>query len=115
MRLRRCCAYVDRDPLGHQRRVMRHVVRIAHQQLQRVRSRRQFDHSLRLAEAEMQVVAVVGDRLVQWRHRRIDQQVMMTGVAYVVTPAGATPKLRVPNQILMWLELTVAPSSGQPI
>ena len=73
-------AHVDGDALGHHRRVVRHVIGIAHQQLQRMGARRQFDHRLGLAEAEMQVVAIVGDRLVQRRQRRIDHQVVVAGV-----------------------------------
>ena len=64
---------------------MRDVIRIAHQQLQRVRARWQLDHGFGLAEPEMQVMAVVRDRLVQRRQRRIDQQVMVAGVLYADT------------------------------
>src|SRR5258708_7961074 len=48
-----------------ERRLVRHVVRVAEQQLQRMRSWRQFDPCFGLPFAEMQVVFVVGDRLVQ--------------------------------------------------
>ena len=59
---------------------MRHVVGIAHQQLQRVPSRRQVEPGLGLAEAEMQVLAVVRDLLVERRQVGVDDQVMVAGV-----------------------------------
>ena len=71
---------MDRDAPGHERRVVRHVVRIAHQQLQRVRTGGQFDNRLGLAETEVQMVAVTRYWLTEWRDRGIDQQVMMAGV-----------------------------------
>ena len=44
-------AHVNGDALGHHRRVVRHMIGIAHQQLQRMGARRQLDHGLGLARA----------------------------------------------------------------
>ena len=96
------------DLLRHQRRIVRHVVGIAHQQLQRVRPRRQLDQGLGLSRAEMQMVLVVRDRLVERRQRRCRSADGGGRCSALVTPAGATPKLRVPNQTLKWLVRTFA-------
>jgi hypothetical protein len=56
------------------------VVGIAHQQLQCVRTRGQFDNRLGLAETEVQMVAVTRYWLIKWRDRGIDQQMMMAGI-----------------------------------
>ena len=56
------------------------MVRVAEQQLQRVRSGRQREFSFRLAPAEVQMVLVIGDRLVERRQIRIDQEMMVTRV-----------------------------------
>src|SRR5690242_6301752 len=45
-----------------------------------MRSRRQREFDFRLAAAEMEVVLVVGNRLVEGRQVRVDQEVVMTRV-----------------------------------
>src|SRR5580693_9394892 len=45
-----------------------------------MRSGRQREFSLRLAPAEVEMVLVVGDRLVERRQVRIDQEMMMTRI-----------------------------------
>ena len=106
---------VDGDALRHHRRIVRHVVLIAHEQLQRVDARRQFEHRLGLAESEMQVVAVVRDRLIERRQRRIDQQVVVAGVRLGdagrrdAEIAGAEPDLEAAGAD------QPRPSCGQPI
>ena len=63
--------YPNPDPCRHDRRRMRNVVFVAHQQLQRVRSRRQRDCPLGLAgakvEAELSFPAQVKQALSDWR------------------------------------------------
>ena len=49
----------DGDLLRQQRRIVRHMVGIAHEKLQRVRAGRQIDYGLGLSEAEMQMILVV--------------------------------------------------------
>ena len=56
------------------------MVRVAEQQLQRVRSGREREFSFRLAAAEVQMVLVIGDRLVERRQVRVDQEMMVTRV-----------------------------------
>ena len=57
---------------------------IAKQQLQSVFARRECHGGLGLAATEMAMLIVLGHRLSQIRQRRIDQQVMMTGVIQLV-------------------------------
>ena len=70
----------DGDALRHHRRIVRNMVLVAHQELERVRARRQLEHRLRLAQAEMQVVAVVRDLLAERREFCIHQQVVVARV-----------------------------------
>src|SRR4051795_5087335 len=76
-------ADMDGDLLRHQWRIMRDMVAIAHQDLQRVGTRWQVDNRFGLAKPEMQMVLVVRDWLVQRRQGRIDQQVMVAGVRLI--------------------------------
>ena len=106
--------HIDGDLLRIERRIVRHVIAVCHQKLQRVSAGRQLDDRFRLATAEMQVLLVAGYRLIEWRQVGIDQQMMMPGVRNE-RPAGATPKFRVPNQILNRVEWITVPFTGQPI
>ena len=54
------------------------MVGVAQQQLQRVRSGRQREFDFRLPAAEVEVVLVVRNGLVERRQVRVDQEVMMT-------------------------------------
>ena len=72
-----------RDLFRIQRRIMRHVTRIAQQQLQRVPAGRERDLSFGLAGAKMQMVEVGGNCLAEWRQRGIDDQVVMTRIGLV--------------------------------
>lgn len=56
------------------------MVGIADQHLERMGPGRQLDPRLGLAAAEMQVVLVIGDRLVQRRKVAVDDQVVVPGV-----------------------------------
>jgi hypothetical protein len=49
----------------HDRRIMRHMVVIAGQQLQRVLAGRQIDHSLGLTTAKVAMLLVGGDRIIE--------------------------------------------------
>ena len=73
---------------------------IAKQQLQSVFARRECHGGLGLAATEMAMLIVLGHRLRQIRQRRIDQQVMMTGVIQLVAArlyAGQTTDFRTPG------------------
>ena len=56
------------------------VVGVAHQQLDGMASGRQLDEDFGLAGSQVDMLLVVGNRLVQRRQVGIDQQVMMPGV-----------------------------------
>ena len=62
------------------RRIVRDVILVAQQQLQGVRSRFERDLGLGLAGAEVEVIEVVGNGLVQRRQLGVDQQVVMARV-----------------------------------
>jgi hypothetical protein len=48
-----------------------------------VLAQRQRDFRLGLAGAEMQVIEIIGDRLVEWRQFRVDEKVMVSGIVQV--------------------------------
>jgi hypothetical protein len=52
---------------------MRHMIEVAHQQLQRVLSRRQLDARIRFTRAKMQVIAIGWNLLIERRQVGIDQ------------------------------------------
>ncbi len=85
---RRRHADVDDDRAGKDRRLMRDVVRVAQQKLESVAPRREGDGRLGLASAEMQVVFIVGDRLVERRERRVDQEMVMSGIRLLDSGRG---------------------------
>ena len=62
---------------------MRDVVRVAQQQLQRVRARRQRQFDLRLTAAKVKMLLVVWDRLVQGRQIRVDKEMMVPRVRFL--------------------------------
>ena len=72
------------DDVRDHRRVVRDVVVIAEQKLKRVIARRQRQLDLGLALAEMQMVEVARDRLVERRQPGIDQKMMMAGIGFGV-------------------------------
>ena len=72
----------DRNLLRVEGRIVRNVVPIRHQQLDGVPAGRQLQTHLRLSGAEMQVVLVGGNRLIEGRQRRIDDGVMVPGVGH---------------------------------
>jgi hypothetical protein len=59
------------------------VVLVAHEQLQGVRARLERNLGLALPGAEVKVVEVVGNRLVERRQLRVDEQMVMTRVLAV--------------------------------
>jgi len=63
------------------------MILVPQQQLQRMRAGTQGELGLGLASAEMQVIEIVGDRLVERRQADIDQKVMMPGIRFV-DPSG---------------------------
>ncbi len=72
---------LDLDRLRHHRRIMRDVIMVGEEELQPVPARRQRNLGLGLAAAEMQMVEIGRDRPVERRQRRVDQQVVMAGMA----------------------------------
>ena len=76
---------------------MRKVGGIAQQKLQGVLARRQGERGLCLARAEMQMVFVVRDWLVQRRQHRVDQKMVVAGVRLIDPGWYATPILVSPN------------------
>ena len=81
--MRRGHADVNDDWIRIDRRLVRDVVGVPQKDLQGVTPFRQGDGRLCLTAAEMQVVLVVRDRLIQWRERRVDQEVVMAGVRLI--------------------------------
>ena len=77
---RRGHADVNDDWIGIDRRLVRDVVGVPQKDLQSVTPFRQGEGRLCLTAAEMQVVLIVRDRLIQWREWRVDQEVVMAGV-----------------------------------
>ena len=70
----------DANDFGHDGWMMRNVSVITQQELQSVLSCGQRNLRLGLSGAEMNVVEVGGDRLIDWRQRSVDEKVMMTGI-----------------------------------
>jgi hypothetical protein len=62
---------------------VRDVVLVTHEQLQGVRARLERNLGLALPGAEVKVVEVVGNRLVERRQLRVDEQMVMTRVLAV--------------------------------
>ena len=69
---------------------------------------RQRELSFRLAAAEVQMVLVIRDRLVERRQIRVDQEVVVAELGLLV-PAGATPIPCSPKWIVVFGPMT-APS-----
>ena len=63
--------------LREDRRGMRNMVLVSHEQLQRVLAVLERDLGLGLAAAEVKVIEVVRDRLVERGQLGVDQQVMV--------------------------------------
>ena len=61
------------------------MILVAEYELQRVLAGRKLDLRFGLPGAEVKVVEVVRDRLIEWRQRHIDEDVMMSGVLPVRT------------------------------
>ena len=59
------------------------MLMVAQQELQRMLSRRQRHLRAGLAAPEMDVIEVAGDFAVERRQRRIDEQMVMTGIGFV--------------------------------
>jgi len=59
---------------------MRHVNLITKQQLERVRSKRERDLRLGLSRSEVQVIEVIGNRLVQRRQWRVDHEMVVARI-----------------------------------
>ena len=64
---------------------------VAKQQLNRVDPERQVDLRLGLPRAEVQVVEVARDRLVERRHRGVDQEMMVAGIGPFRSPPAQHP------------------------
>src|ERR1043165_3825531 len=62
---------------------MRNVILVAEKQLESVLPGGELDLCLGLPGAEMKVVEVIGDGLIQWRKRHINENMMMAGVFLV--------------------------------
>ena len=104
--------HLDVDAIRHDRRRVRNVILVAEQKLQCVVARSERNLRLRLPRAEMQVVEVVRDRLVERRHRRIDQEKMMTGIRPIGASA-ARPYCGGRNKSRSSSELSRRPSDRQ--
>ena len=59
---------------------MRHVNLVTKHQLERVRAERESDLCLSLSRSEVQVIEVIGNRLVQRRQRGIDHKMVVPGI-----------------------------------
>jgi hypothetical protein len=59
---------------------MRDVVLVSEQELKRMRAMLERDLSLALPSAEMKMIEVVWDRLIERRQFGVNKQVMMTGI-----------------------------------
>ena len=84
----------DPDTLRHQRRRVRNVSLIPQEKLEGVLSGGQVDLSLGLSGAEMQVIEIVWNWLIQWRKLGIDQQMVVPGIL----PVGARRRHAHPAQ-----------------
>jgi hypothetical protein len=73
------------DALGHDRRIVRDVILVAEDQLQGMLAGGEAHLRLGLSGAEMQMVEVIGDRFVQGRRGRIDDEVVVPGIFPVET------------------------------
>ena len=82
-RFRRRHADIDNHHIRVDRRNVRNVRRVPEQQLERVAAFRQGHGRFGLAGAEMQVVFIVRDRLIQRRQRRIDEKMVVSRVRLV--------------------------------
>src|SRR5262245_11411692 len=68
------------DAFGNHRRIMRDVALVSQNQLKRMLARGKRDLLLGLAIAEMNVVQITWQRLIQRRRRDVNQQVMMARI-----------------------------------
>src|SRR6267378_7768692 len=66
------------DLLRIDRRIMRNMVFVGEQQLQRMFAERQRNLRFGLAGAKMQMIEITRDRLIERRQIGVDQQMMMT-------------------------------------
>ena len=82
-RFRRRHADIDNHHIRVDRRNVRNMRRVPEQQLERVAAFRQGHGGFGLAGAEMQVVLIVRDRLIERRQRRIDEKMVMSRVRLV--------------------------------
>ncbi len=73
----------DLDGLRVDRRVVCDMRIVAQKQLKRVRAQLQLDRCLGLAGAEVQMIEVVRNRLVERRQWSVDQQMVMSGIGLV--------------------------------
>src|ERR1700760_2399597 len=73
------------DLLGEQRRIVRHVARVAEQQLQRMSPGRERNLSFGLSCAKMQMIEVRRNRLAKWRQCGIHDQMVVPGIRLVDT------------------------------
>ena len=76
----------DSNARRHERWIVRNVVLVAEQELQGVRSRLKRNLRLGLAGAEVEVIEIVGNGLIERRQLRVDEQVVMTRI--VMLQAG---------------------------
>src|SRR6201747_3273020 len=94
---------VNRDLLRIDGRDVRNVHVVAHQQLQRVLARRQIERGLRLTRAEMQMLAIGGNLLIERLGQvRIDQQMMVAGIR-ILHPTRGDPHVTQPEPYAKWL------------
>ena len=109
----------DGDHIRDHGRVVRNVVHVAHDQLQRMLPRCQIKLDLGLSATKVFVMIIRRDAIGQLfgaigaftERRAVDQQVMMAGLfLFGHGPAGATPMPEKPKLILTGA-LTVSPSA----
>ena len=96
------------DRLGHNRRVVWHMVFVAQQQLNGVPAWTESEAGLGLTASEMQVVKIIGNWPVQRRQRRVDQKMMVPGV-FLLDPRRSDAHIQQAeaNDRLRWDGLTV--------
>lgn len=80
--------YGYRYRFGHYWRLMRHVLAVTDQKLQRMWPWAQFDGSFRLAHSEVDVICIRGYRHVHHRRLGIDQQMVVAGPWLVCSDRG---------------------------
>src|SRR5215467_2782737 len=76
------CRHRDADGLGIDGGVMRYVIFVAEEKLQRMASERQGNLRLSLSRSKMQVIKIIGNRLAQRRKRGVHEEMVMASIGF---------------------------------